>query len=97
MTLDEFIYDPNGSENSAGFNLVEGSFVFIAGEVAGSGGIDVNTPTSTLGIRGTTVRVDIGLKDGILQVNVALKFDPDGGLGSVIITDLNPLKTKCLQ
>ena len=43
MTLDEFIYDPNSNDNSAVFNLVEGSFVFIAGNVAGTGGMDINT------------------------------------------------------
>ena len=48
MVLDELIFDPNsGSENSAAFSLIQGSFVFIAGQVATTGGIDVETPAAT--------------------------------------------------
>lgn len=89
MVLDDFVYDPSSTDNGATFDLVEGAFVFIAGNVAGSGGMDINTPVSTLGIRGTTVTVAIETINGTTRVNVALNRDPDGGLGSIVITDLN--------
>ncbi len=89
MVLNDFIYDPNANDNSAVFNLVEGSFVFIAGSVASTGGMDVKTPVSTIGIRGTTVRVDVTTTNGTATVSVALKRDPDGGLGSITLSDLN--------
>ncbi|MEP0940144.1 MAG: FecR family protein [Rhizobiaceae bacterium] len=89
MVLDDFIYDPASQDNGATFNLVEGAFVFIAGNVAGSGGMEINTPVSTLGIRGTTVTVEIETVNGTTRVNVALNRDPDGGLGSIEISDLN--------
>lgn len=89
MVLDSLIYDPQGSANSGVFNLIEGSFVFIAGQIAKTGGFDVNTPTATMGIRGTTVKVDIESTNGVTTVSVSLKRDPDGGIGSFTITDLD--------
>ena len=88
MILDALIYDPDGSDNSAAFNLIEGGFVFIAGQVAGTGGMDVTTPTATMGIRGTTVSVDIQTEDGITTVQISLNVDPDGGIGKIELRDL---------
>ncbi|MFD0915109.1 choice-of-anchor C family protein [Pseudahrensia aquimaris] len=89
MVLNEMVFDPASQDNSAVFNLVEGSFVFIAGQVAGSGGMEVNTPVATMGIRGTTVKVDIETTNGVTTVQVSLNIDPDGGIGQVELTDLN--------
>lgn len=89
MIIDELIYDPAGSSNSGAFNLVQGGFVFIAGQVAKTGGMDVNTPSATMGIRGTTVVVDIQTIDGIVTTEVSLTADPDGGTGRIVLTDLN--------
>ena len=89
MVLDELIYDPGSNENSAVFNLVEGSFVFIAGQVAKTGGMEVNTPAATMGIRGTTVKVDIETVNGVTTVDVKLTRDPDGSIGSIVLTDLD--------
>ncbi|WP_163846115.1 Ig-like domain-containing protein, partial [Pseudooceanicola aestuarii] len=93
MIIDDLIYDPEGTENSGAFNLVQGGFVFIAGQVAKTGGMDVTTPTATMGIRGTTVSVDIQTSGGVSTVEIALNRDPDGGLGRIQIFDLsgNPL------
>jgi len=90
MVLDEFVYDAGSSEgNSGAFSLIEGGFVFIAGEVAKTGGMDVETPTATMGIRGTTVLVDISTLDGITTVEVSLNVDPGGGVGSIELRDLD--------
>lgn len=56
MLIDELIFDPNSTSNSGGSSLIEGSLVFIAGQVAKTGGMEVNTPSSTMEIRGTTGR-----------------------------------------
>ncbi|MFC6639764.1 FecR family protein [Sulfitobacter sediminilitoris] len=88
MVLDELIYDPQGSDNSGVFNLVQGSFVFIAGQTARTGGIEINTPAATMGIRGTTGKIDIQTLDGIATVSVSLNPDPDGGLGLIQLFDL---------
>ncbi len=90
MLLDELIYDPNATEgNSGAFNLIEGSFVFIAGQVAKTGGMEVTTPAATMGIRGTTVLVDIQTVNGVTTVEVSLNVDPDGGIGTIELRDLN--------
>ena len=55
MALNDFSYDPNAtSGNSALFNLVQGSFSFVAGKVAHTGDMKLDTPVATMGIRGTT-------------------------------------------
>lgn len=89
MVLDELVYAADSEDNSAAFSLVEGSFVFIAGQVAKSGDMEVTTPSATMGIRGTTVLVDIQTVQGVTTVAVSLNTDPDGGLGEIVITDLD--------
>ena len=63
MEVDEFVYDPKGNSNSSFISLTKGTFTFIAGEVAHSGDMKVDTPVGTMGIRGTAPRVEI-LDDG---------------------------------
>ena len=54
MALNEYSYEPNGASNSALFSLVEGTFAFVAGQVAHTGdGMKIATPVATMGIRGT--------------------------------------------
>ena len=50
MTLNEFVYDPNGKSNSTLFNLSKGTFTFVAGKVAKTGDMKVTTPVPTMGI-----------------------------------------------
>jgi hypothetical protein len=64
MALNEFVYDPNSTSNSALINLVQGTVSFIASQVAKTGNVRVDTPTATLGIRGTFVTVDVSSVDG---------------------------------
>src|SRR5262245_21612737 len=57
MVLNEFVYDPNGKSNSTLFSLTKGTFTFIAGKVAKTGDMKIDTPVATMGIRGTTPHV----------------------------------------
>src|SRR5262249_55517688 len=59
MVLNEFVYDPNGKSNSTLFSLTKGTFTFIAGKVAKTGDMKIDTPVATMGIRGTTPHVEI--------------------------------------
>jgi VCBS repeat-containing protein len=88
MLIDNLIYDPNGGHNASGFNLIQGGFVFIAGAIAPTGNMEVTTPTASMGIRGTTVSVEIRTDEGVTRVQVALNPDPDGGLGRIELFDL---------
>ena len=59
MALNEFVYDPNGKSNSTLFNLTKGTFTFVAGNIAKTGDMKIDTPVATMGIRGTTPHVEI--------------------------------------
>jgi len=59
ITLNEFVYDPKGSSNSTLFTLTKGSFTLIAGNIAKTGDMKIDTPVATMGIRGTTPHVEI--------------------------------------
>ncbi len=54
MALNDYSYDPNSTSNGAVISLVEGTFSFVAGKVAHSGNMKIDTPVATMGIRGTT-------------------------------------------
>ncbi|WP_436399205.1 Ig-like domain-containing protein [Roseobacter sp. S98] len=89
MVIDELIYDPGSASNSGGFSLLQGSFVFIAGQVAKTGGMEVSTPSSTMGIRGTTVLVEVTADGGVVTSSVTLTRDPDGSVGRVELRDVD--------
>lgn len=85
MILDEFVYEANGGNNSMVMNLVEGTFVFVTGQIAPTGNMLIETPVATMGIRGTTPIVMIEGQNGSTQFGI-LK-DPDGTLGAYAIFD----------
>jgi hypothetical protein len=66
MVVDEFVYDPNSHANSSLVSLTRGTFTFIAGNVAHTGDMKVETPVGTMGIRGTAPRVEIS-DDGTVK------------------------------
>ena len=86
MVLNEFVYNPGGSQNSTLINLIQGSFTFLAGEVARSGDMKVSTPAAIIGIRGTAVQVDIDLNNG--QVKMSVLVEPGGRVGSFNVFSL---------
>jgi hypothetical protein len=74
MELNEFVYDPHGHSNSSLMSLTKGTFTFIAGEVAHTGNMKVDTPVGTMGIRGTAPRVEI-LNDGSVKFSTLIEED----------------------
>ena len=72
MTLNEFVYDPNGKSNSTLFNLSKGAFTFVAGKIAKTGDMKVDTPVATMGIRGTTPHVEIS-DDGTVKFSTLIE------------------------
>jgi hypothetical protein len=66
MALSEFVYDPNGKSNSSLLSLTKGTFTFVAGKIAKTGDMKVDTPVATMGIRGTTPRIEIS-DDGTVK------------------------------
>jgi hypothetical protein len=66
MELNEFVYNPDSKSNSSLFSLIKGTFTFVAGKVAKTGSMKVDTPVATMGIRGTTPHVVIS-EDGSVK------------------------------
>jgi hypothetical protein len=72
MALTEFVYDPNGKSNSTLFNLTSGTFTFVAGNIAKTGDMKIDTPVATMGIRGTTPHVEVS-DDGTVKFSTLIE------------------------
>jgi len=59
MEVNEFVYDPSSNSNSTLISLTKGTFDFIAGKIAKTGDMKVDTPVGVVGIRGTAPRIEI--------------------------------------
>ena len=76
MVLNELVYDPAGSSNSMLFNLIGGTAAFVAGAVAKSGDMKIETPVAVMAIRGTDPgaicqfqgRCDFFVKNGLYDL-----------------------------
>jgi len=65
MVIDEMVYDPGSQEGNSVFNVAQGVFSFVSGEIAKSDidAMTIKTPTATVGIRGTAGGGKIGKTD----------------------------------
>jgi len=72
MALTEYVYDPKGKSNSTLFNLTSGTFTFIAGKIAKTGDMKIDTPVATMGIRGTTPHVEVS-DDGTVKFSTLIE------------------------
>ncbi|MCZ7642534.1 MAG: FecR domain-containing protein [Pseudorhodoplanes sp.] len=85
MVLNDFVYSAGASNNSALISLVQGSISFVAGQVAKTGDMRVDTPVATMGIRGTAVLVEINANNG--QTKFSVMVEPNGTVGSFNLYD----------
>ena len=72
MEMTQFVYDPNGKSNSTLLSLTKGTFTFVAGKVAKTGDMKIDTPVATMGIRGTTPHVEIS-DDGTVKFSTLIE------------------------
>ena len=72
IALNEFVYDPNGKSNATLFSLTKGTFTFVAGNIAKTGDMKIDTPVATMGIRGTTPHVEIS-DDGTVKFSTLIE------------------------
>jgi hypothetical protein len=79
MEMNEFVYDPAGKSNSTLFSLARGTFTFVAGNVAKTGNMKVDTPVATLGIRGTTPHIEIS-DDGTVRFSTLIEEGKDSAM-----------------
>ena len=86
ITIDNFVYEDGGKQNSALFDITKGTVAFVASAVAKTGDMKISTPTATLGIRGTTGLVEVDGAGGGAH-NIKLYPDPDGHVGTIDVAD----------
>ena len=86
ITVDNYIYEDGGKQNSALFDITKGTVAFVASAVAKTGDMKIATPTATLGIRGTTGLVEVNGAGGGAH-NIKLYPDPDGHVGTIDVSD----------
>jgi hypothetical protein len=106
MILNRMVYDGSGSpdnpislasggaSNASLTTLIQGKISFVAGQIAKTGDMKVNTPVGTLGIRGTAVHVVMESASGIVELS--LMREPDGRVGVLQLYSLStgePLRT----
>jgi len=87
MVMDEMVYDPGTQTGTFNAMVVQGVFSFVSGQVAKTSpdGMVVNTPTATIGIRGSTV-VGNAAAEGA-QNKISLVRDVDGNIGEIIVSN----------
>ena len=91
MALNDYSYTPSSNSNDALFTLVEGTFAFVAGKVAHTGDMKINTPVATMGIRGTTgvVEQELGTINATQNgVTYSFLLSADFGTGLAGLYDL---------
>lgn len=90
ITIDNYVYEDGGKQNSAIFDIGKGTVAFVAAAVAKTGDMKIATPTATLGIRGTTGVVDVpegATASSANNVNIKLYPDADGRVGHIEVND----------
>lgn len=90
ITIDNYVYEDGGKQNSGIFDVGKGTVAFVAAAVAKTGNMKITTPTATLGIRGTTGVVDVpegAAASSTRNVNIKLYPDADGRVGHIDVDD----------
>jgi len=62
----------DGKAKSTLFNLTKGTFTFVAGKIAKTGDMKIDTPVATIGVRGTTPHVEIS-DDGTVKFSTLVE------------------------
>ena len=86
IVVDDFVYEKGTKGNKAVLNVARGTVAFVASLVAKTGDMTITTPTSTLGIRGTTGVVDVpdnAAASGAGEAKIKLYPDADGRVGRI--------------
>ncbi len=88
VVVDNFVYQDGAKDNAALINITRGTMAFVAAAVAKTGDMKIETPTATLGIRGTTGVVEVpegAAANAASANNVGVKLypDADGKVGRI--------------
>ncbi|MGB0670605.1 MAG: FecR domain-containing protein [Rhodospirillales bacterium] len=85
LAVDEMIFDPGTQEGSSAFNVMQGVFTFVSGQIAKTApdAMTVSTPVMTIGIRGTTVAGKAGAEGE--ENTITLLEDASGHTGEIVV------------
>jgi hypothetical protein len=96
MVLNDMVYAADSTSNSALFTLVQGLIGFVAGRIAKTGDLKVDTPVATMAIRGTAVQAEVASFSGATRFS--LLTEPDGTVGSFLLLEKgNPFRVIALM
>ncbi len=86
IILDEMVFDPDQLSGNASFTLVKGIFTFVSGQIAKTDvdAMMINTPSATIGIRGTKGGIDATVGQ---PLNVVLAQEDDGTVGEISVSN----------
>lgn len=86
MLLDEFRYDPAENEGGGLLSVLQGQFTFVSGQAAHTAedALMIETPTMTIGVRGTKVVAQAGAEGETSRI--ALLAEEDGTVGKIMVT-----------
>lgn len=83
LTIDEFVYNPRSNSNKITAKVQRGMFRYMSGNAArgGSDNIQIDTPTASMGVRGTIFEAIIGPeallcaeKEGVITPGLAIDY-----------------------
>lgn len=60
VTIDRFVYDAAAGAGKQSVSIAKGALRFIGGEVSHGAGMEIKTPSATIGVRGGMVLVRVG-------------------------------------
>ncbi len=60
LTIDKFVYDPTTKRGDLAINVSKGVFRLVGGKISKTNAISIQTPSSTIGIRGGITIGDVG-------------------------------------
>ncbi|HEX7790382.1 MAG TPA: FecR domain-containing protein [Afipia sp.] len=86
VVVNNFVYQEGAKDNAALINVTRGTMAFVAAAVAKTGDMKIETPTATLGIRGTTGVVEVpegAAASNANNVGIKLYPDSDGRVGRI--------------
>ena len=86
MILDEMIYDASAQTGQSSLSILTGTFAFVSGAIAKTGvdSMVLNTPTATIGIRGTAGG---GKIDADGSTSAALVSESGGFVGEMVFSN----------
>lgn len=92
VTVDQFLFNPDQTARSVAFNAARGTFRFISGN-SSSETYTVNTPTMTIGVRGSAFNVAI-----VSSLETLLQWLEEGGYSCVSpLGEPEAPRTHCLS